>query len=237
MSLQRTNFPLVDLVKVVAAQLIVLHHLAWYGPMADVVVEGWPFAAGLQVWLAEYGRYAVAAFLVTGGFLAAQSLTPRTFAQQSPWQLILQRYLRLAGPFAVALGFAIIAGLIARKWMVHDSIGAMPTLRQVLAHLFLLHDLLGFEALSAGVWYVAIDFQLYALLVLLIWLPGRIECRPARADFSRRHPCWWRRSPPCFISTGMRPGTLRLCIFSAPMRWVWERPGHSSHPAPGASSR
>jgi len=32
---------------------------------------------------------------------------------------------------------------------------------------FLAHDLLGFEALSSGAWYVAIDFQLYALLIVL----------------------------------------------------------------------
>ena len=32
---------------------------------------------------------------------------------------------------------------------------------------FLAHDLLGFEALSSGAWYVAIDFQLYALLMAL----------------------------------------------------------------------
>ena len=31
----------------------------------------------------------------------------------------------------------------------------------------LLHDLLGFEALSSGAWYVAIDFQLYALLMMM----------------------------------------------------------------------
>jgi hypothetical protein len=31
----------------------------------------------------------------------------------------------------------------------------------------LAHDILGFEALSSGAWYVAVDFQLYALLILL----------------------------------------------------------------------
>jgi len=31
--------PLVDLIKAVAAQLIVLHHLAWYGPMSDTAAS------------------------------------------------------------------------------------------------------------------------------------------------------------------------------------------------------
>jgi peptidoglycan/LPS O-acetylase OafA/YrhL len=44
-----------------------------------------------------------------------------------------------------------------------------PNLWQFLTHALLLHDLLGFEALSSGVWYVAIDFQLYALLMVLCY--------------------------------------------------------------------
>jgi peptidoglycan/LPS O-acetylase OafA/YrhL len=36
-----------------------------------------------------------------------------------------------------------------------------------------MHGVLGMESLSAGAWYVAIDFQLYALMVALLWLAGR----------------------------------------------------------------
>jgi hypothetical protein len=49
--------------------------------------------------------------------------------------------------------------------MVHDSIPGRPTLPQVVAHALLLQSILGYEGLSAGVWYIAIDFQLFALLV------------------------------------------------------------------------
>jgi peptidoglycan/LPS O-acetylase OafA/YrhL len=38
----------------------------------------------------------------------------------------------------------------------------------------LLQSVLGYESLSAGAWYVAIDFQLYALITGLLWLGGRI---------------------------------------------------------------
>ena len=183
MSATRTYFPLVDVVKVVAAQLIVLHHLAWYGPMSDVVAAWSPFASVIQSWLVEYGRYAVAAFLATAGFLSAQSLGPVGLATQRPLGLIWQRYVRLAGPLAVALALALACAALARLWMTHDSIGAPPTLRQLVAHLLLLHDVLDFDALSAGVWYVAIDFQLYALLVLLVWGAGWLRERVAGVDY------------------------------------------------------
>ncbi len=174
---------LADAVKAVAAQLIVLHHLAWYGPLSDVAAHLSPLLEHGFDWLAGYGRYAVAAFLAVAGFLAAQGLSLRGLpAGAAPLRLIGRRYLRLAGPYAVALLLAIVCAALARRWMAHDSIGAAPTLGQFLAHLFLLHDLLGYEALSAGVWYVAIDFQLYALLVALLWASGWLGRRLASAE-------------------------------------------------------
>jgi len=173
--------PLVDTIKAVAAQLIVLHHLAWFGPMSDMAASASPLWGSWQGWLAEYGRYAVAAFLAVAGYLAAQSLSPRGLPRDaSPLQMIFQRYLRLVGPYAVALLLAIVSAALARQWMTHDSIGSAPDLWQFFAHLFLLHDLLDYEALSAGVWYIAIDFQLYALLVALLWVARRL----AGADFA-----------------------------------------------------
>lgn len=173
--------PLIDLIKAVAAQLIVLHHLAWYGPMSDTAAALAPWLESGQEWLADYGRFAVAAFLAIGGFLAAQVLSPRGLPHdKSPLCLIWQRYIRLIGPYAVALLLAMASAAWARKWMAHDSVGAVPDIWQVLSHLLLLHDIFDYEALSAGAWYVAIDFQLFALLVCLLWLAER---RPASADF------------------------------------------------------
>ena len=186
MSTARAHSPLIDAIKAIAAQLIVLHHLAWYGPMSDISADLSPLLGHWQDWLAEYGRYAVAAFLAVGGFLAAQSMpTGGLPTGKSPLCLIGQRYARLVGPYAVALVVVMASAALARQWMTHDSIGAAPTFGQFVAHLFLLHDLLDYEALSAGVWYVAIDFQLYALLVGLLWLADRLGCRLASADFWR----------------------------------------------------
>lgn len=181
---ERPRIPLVDAVKAISAQLIVLHHLAWYGPMSDMAATLSPALDGLLDWLANHGRYAVAAFLAMSGYLAAQTLPPRGLpAGKSPACLILQRYARLAGPYAIALFVAVLCAALARRWMAHDSIGAPPEFWQFVAHLFLLHDLLDYEALSAGVWYIAIDFQLYALLVGLLWLAGNPDRRAAGADF------------------------------------------------------
>ncbi|WP_303785561.1 acyltransferase [Azovibrio restrictus] len=162
----------VDLLKAVAAQLVVLHHLAFYGPLSDSAAALLP---GLIEWLSQQARIAVQVFLVVGGFLAARSLAPEGcwVPDRQLLPVVWQRYRRLAGPYVVALLVAIMGSALASRWMVHDSISAPPGPGQFLAHVLLLHDLLGYEALSAGVWYVAIDFQLYCLLALLLWLGGQ----------------------------------------------------------------
>jgi peptidoglycan/LPS O-acetylase OafA/YrhL len=65
--------------------------------------------------------------------------------------------------------------------MAHDSIPAPPTLPQFLAHVTLLHNILDVEALSAGVWYVAIDLQLFALLLGTLWTARAVSGGKASA--------------------------------------------------------
>lgn len=166
-----SRIPLIDVAKGLACMLIVWHHLAFYGPMSDAAYE---LAPWLVDWLYVYGRMAVQVFLVVGGFLAAGTLAPDGVARcDRPLAQIGRRYLRLTTPYLAALALGIIAAGLARAWSDHVSIPAMPTLAQLLAHVLLLNDLLGFDALSAGVWYVAIDFQLFVLAVLVFRLAGR----------------------------------------------------------------
>jgi peptidoglycan/LPS O-acetylase OafA/YrhL len=166
-----SQFGLINLLKAGAAQLIVLHHLAFYGPMAD---QARPLMPALIDWLDDYARIAVQVFLAVGGFLAAKSLSPQAHPGiVNPLGTIWRRYIKLAPPFMVAMLLAIAASALASQWMTHDSISPPPNLSQLGAHLLLLHGVLGYESLSAGAWYVAIDFQLYALATLLLWGTGR----------------------------------------------------------------
>lgn len=160
----------VDFIKAIAAQLIVLHHLAFYGPMSDYAH---PLMPAFIEWLDVYGRIAVQAFLVIGGFLAAKSLCPHGMpGLVNPLDKICQRYAKLAPPFVVAMLLAVCASAWADLWMDHDSISAPPDMMQFTAHALLLQDVLDHEALSAGAWYVAIDFQLFVLATLLFSLFG-----------------------------------------------------------------
>ena len=172
MNREGSRLAFIDALKAVASQLIVLHHLAFYGPMSDYAQELFP---GLMSWLYDYARIAVQAFLVIGGFLAAQALTRDGRLVEKPvLTLIGRRYLKLVLPYLGALLLGILGAALARSLMTHEATPELPTLPQFIAHVLLLQSVLGFDGLSAGVWYVAIDFQLYTLLLVTLWLAHRL---------------------------------------------------------------
>jgi peptidoglycan/LPS O-acetylase OafA/YrhL len=173
------RFPLIDAIKLLAAHAIVWHHFCAYGPVADAAAAAWPELAGL---LYNKGRFAVQVFFVVAGYLAAQGLSQvQDWRATTFWQLAFKRYRRLAWPLAVALALAMAAAALTRGGLPDDMAPAAPSAAQLLAHGLLLQHVLGFEALSVGLWYVAVDFQLFVVLLTLFAAPACLTGRRGRA--------------------------------------------------------
>ena len=180
MSSATSRTPLIDVAKALACVAIVWHHLAFYGPMSDIAQ---PLAPAFIGWLYDQGRMAVQVFLVLGGYLATASLAPQGAARfDHAGAAVARRFVRLVVPYAVALLLTVLVSAAVRPWMAHPSVPDEPTLAQLLANALLLQDIVGEDALSAGAWYVAIDFQLFALSVL-IWA----GVRALPGNWARRH--------------------------------------------------
>lgn len=162
---------LVDALKVVCCQLIVLHHFALYGPIGEHAARALPATLDF---LLDQARLAVQVFLVIGGFLAASSLSARRRGAKSA---IWGRYLRLAPLLAVSLVMVLAATAALPGSTIPEWVTPWPSLFDIAAHLLLLQDIVGVPSLSAGAWYVSIDFQLFALLALLVSLQ-RNDVRP-----------------------------------------------------------
>lgn len=153
----------IDAIKLVASQLIVLHHLSLYAPMADWLAAAWP---GLVGFVQQHGRLAVQPFLVIGGYLAAQTLGKHS--RIALGALVWQRYLRLAPPLWVALALVVLSTwLVADALPNEDWLSALPSPGALLVQALLLQDVLGVPSISAGAWYVAIDLQLFAVFAWL----------------------------------------------------------------------
>lgn len=221
--------PWVDVAKAVAAQCIVLHHLAFYGPMVDIA---WPLLPTVFEFLARHARMAVHVFLVVAGYLAALHLAVHTALrpQIEPGHAVAARYLRLMLPGAAALLLAIAASWVARQWMSHPSIGDPASGLQLLGHLALMQDIVGLPSLSAGIWYLAIDFQLYVLLLMALWVgrfvskpwvaPAAVACLTAGSLLVFNRMAWLDPWAIYFMgSYGL--GVLAAWWSGAKQRWLW----------------
>ena len=156
------RFPVIDAIKIVSANCIVLHHLCTYGPIPETLAGAWP---DLIEFFFQNGRMAVQPLLVVAGFLAAKSLSRKSLDE--PFAVIGWRYLRLMPAFLVALlGISMVVWFF-RPVVNADWLPPIPTVQQVIAHVFLVQEWFEVPALSIGVWYVAMDFQLFTVLVLL----------------------------------------------------------------------
>ena len=160
------RFRFIDFLRALASQLIVWHHLAFYGPLSDIAYPLAPLAIDV---LYDYARMAVQVFLVIGGFLTAQQLAHGTPVRLAALRsAVARRYRRIGLPYLATLVVAIFANALADRWMDHPSISGPPSVIQFIAHAVFAQDIFNFEALSAGIWYLAIDFQLFILSFLLV---------------------------------------------------------------------
>ena len=139
-----------------AALTILWHHFAIYAPLNEWAA---PLLGDLFSWLAQYAR-ATQVFFVVSGFVAAQTIGTRVWRFSQLGRFVLQRYCRLGLPYLAIVLLILPIYEFSRGWVPDDVLGQPVSLMQFLAHLFFLQDILGYESLSAGLWFVCINFQL-----------------------------------------------------------------------------
>lgn len=159
-----------------AALLIVWHHFAQYPPLA-LWASPW-----LGEWLSflEHHARGTQVFFVIGGYAAALTMAHRNWQGAAFGYYLVERYCRLGLPYLLTLLLVLPVLVLARGWLPDEVLGGTVTLAQWVAHLFFLQDILGYDALSAGLWFVCINLQfslLYALaLTLRDTAGGFIRC-------------------------------------------------------------
>jgi peptidoglycan/LPS O-acetylase OafA/YrhL len=199
---------LIDGIRAVAAIAIVWHHFAQYWPISETTQ---PVLYGLLTHVHDYARVAQV-FFVIGGFVMASRMARRRWTKGEVGRFVISRYCRLGLPYLAVIGLAMVASAIARGWLPDDLVGRTPTLPQLMAHTVFLQDILGHESLSAGLWFVCINFQLGLLYALMLW----VRDAAARRDGQQQ---WWENVP---LTAGALLSVVSLFYFNLHDRWsVW----------------
>ena len=152
--------------RAVAALIIVWHHYASYPPLK---VWAEPLLGPLLDWLATHAR-ATQVFFVVGGYVMALSMSQRVWRLPTLGRYAAQRYCRLGLPYLAAMALVCLAYLYGQDWLPEEVAGTPVSLPQVLAHMVFLQALLGYEHLSAGFWFVCINFQMTLIYAASLWL-------------------------------------------------------------------
>ena len=177
---QTTDWPpagqrlfLLDAVRAVAALAIMLHHFSLYPPLRDLAA---PLIGHGLDWLQQHARTTQFFFLI-GGYVMARSLPNMVWNPSQLGKFTLQRYIRLCLPYLATILLVLIAYHFARGWLPDEVLGRHVKRRQLIAHFFLLQDILGYEQLSAGFWFVCINFQLGLMYALMLCIRDAFKTR------------------------------------------------------------
>lgn len=196
-----------DALRALAALLILWHHFALYPPLSE---QAAPLLGPVVDWFRDYAR-ATQVFFVIGGYVMARSLSQRPWTLGGVGRFVVRRYLRLGLPYLGAIALAIFASAMGRGWLPLGVVGSPPDGPQLIAHLLFLQDILGYEALSAGLWFVCINFQLGLIYVATLYLRDTLA---DRLGLSNRNP--WVDVP---ITLGWLLSLLSLFWFNLHPDW------------------
>jgi len=176
-SARKDTLQFVIALRALAALIILWHHFAIYPPLREWAA---PLAGGVLDWLENHAR-ATQVFFVVGGYVMACSMSGQNWNLRRLRSFVIQRYYRLGLPYLVTIALIIPIYAFARDWLPEQVVGEPVSWPQLLAHLFFLQGILGYEQLSAGLWFVCINFQLCLVYAAGLW------CRDAlgrgRTDF------------------------------------------------------
>lgn len=182
----RSHLAFLDGMRAVAALLIVLHH---------AILQTWPITlypdsvpagvvAAFSGWM-FYSNFGVIFFIALSGFCLMIPVIRRGGLRGGAPGFLLYRLRRILPPYYAALAGSILLVLAFIRFKTHTVFdNSLPiTLRGVLYHVFLIHnlDLHTKFQINGPLWSIAIEVQIYLLFPLFIWIWQRRGIGPVLA--------------------------------------------------------
>ncbi len=138
--------------------------------LAAIAVAWGHFVAGQGKYLAlsgKYGYLGVDVFFVISGFVIPWSLHRANYVLRDYPRFLLKRNLRLYPPYLASIAVTILAINFVLVPVFHAP-RMMVTGRDLLLHFAYLNDLVGVRWINVAYWTLAIEFQWYLLVGLML---------------------------------------------------------------------
>lgn len=158
-----SRFSFVDALRGIAALSVVLFHGNEGGHITELF-GAMPF--WLQFML-RHGNLGVAVFFVLSGFVIAHSLRNQQMTPVRVGRFMLRRSIRLDPPYWVAIALTIGFSALATIF-IKDRPSQEFSPSQIVAHVFYLQDILGFDEINSVFWTLCLEVQFYLVFSLLL---------------------------------------------------------------------
>jgi peptidoglycan/LPS O-acetylase OafA/YrhL len=150
-----------------AALFVVLHHI-WLTSWPSFPHNSGPLWLG---WLL-YGHMAVAIFIVVSGF----SLALAPMGNGGKLQGGVRRFLRRrAWRILPAYWAALFLSMVVTALLLRPDLEPATIAKSLVVHGLLLQDVVGSESPNGALWSIAIEWQIYFVFPLILWLGRRIS--------------------------------------------------------------
>lgn len=159
---RKDQLPIINTLRGLAALMVAFHHFSRWGDMKGGLYS----EADLIPQIGFYGNLGVYIFFVISGFVIPYSLIQSNYRVQHFFRFIFKRSIRIEIPYIASIICLLTVHLISShlfSW-VHFSIEK----KRFLLHLFYLIPFTDYKWYSIIYWTLAVEFQYYILIALII---------------------------------------------------------------------
>lgn len=159
----QSRFAFVDGLRGLAAMGVVIFHIWTYEP------DPYPALQSAH-WVVDEAfrraRDVVQILLVISGFVIAYTLRQTWVSVQEAGSFMLRRIVRLAPAYWVTIATIVLVAACCEWSDLPSPYEGNVSVARIVAHMTFLQDVLGYPALSAGVWTLCIEMQFYLVAIL-----------------------------------------------------------------------
>ncbi len=130
-------------------------------------------------WIFRHGDLGVQIFFVISGFVIAYSVRGHRMNGRFLGRFALRRSIRLDPPYWFTIAAVIATGFFSKYGLGNRDV-SLPTVGQVVAHVFYCYQILGYDDIYPVFWTLCHEVQFYLIFIVLLGIGQRLT-RPEAA--------------------------------------------------------